>query len=258
MRRGGFLLACLAAVALALSAWVSTAGNVSVLRGASPATDREPGATPLPQPTQPPSGQPRTPPARPQSMPFSMLVVVFILLGLFALLLIVMLWHRRQRMHRDLLRTRSTDVEPEVDEDDLLDLDVPRALSRSARRSLDELQQGSPRNAIVRCWVTLEDAVAEAGLPHDPTLTSEELTAAVLQRYSVGRRAIETLAGLYREARFSTHELDESHRTLAVRALNALRDDLDLAVARAASASERLLTEPDPQPVAPHASGGTG
>lgn len=181
---------------------------------------------------------------------------MLVLLAVFAALLVVMLWRRRQRRRHDLLGSRGTEVEPEAEEDDLLDLDVPRALSRSARRSLDELRQGTPRNAIVRCWVTLEDAVAEAGFPRDPALTSEELTAEVLHRYAVGRRAIETLAALYREARFSTHELDESHRTHAVRALHALRDDLDVAVARAVSTSERLVTTPDPQPVGPDGSDG--
>ena len=71
--------------------------------------------------------------------------------------------------------------------------------------------------------------MAEAGLPRDPALTSEEFTSAVLARYAVTPAVIDELARLYREARFSEHTLDEGHRKRAVAALNALRNDLDAA-----------------------------
>ena len=78
------------------------------------------------------------------------------------------------------------------------------------------LLRGSPRNAIVECWLRLEGVVAEAGLPRDPADTSTEFTARVLASYAVDQRVILQLSALYREARFSTHPMDEGHRTVAV------------------------------------------
>jgi hypothetical protein len=110
--------------------------------------------------------------------------------------------------------------------DDGWELSVSDDLARSAARGLVALTEGEPRNAIVRCWAELEDAVERTGLPRDPALTSEELAADVLQRFAVGRTEIETLGALYREARFSEHVMGEVHRDAAIRALTALRDDL--------------------------------
>jgi hypothetical protein len=100
----------------------------------------------------------------------------------------------------------------------------------------DVLAQGSPRNAIVECWVRLEKAVQEAGLPPDPAETSEETATRVLKTYTVDHEAIGALAALYREARFSVHELDEHHRDLARDALAELRRELQAPVPSTAGA----------------------
>ncbi len=105
--------------------------------------------------------------------------------------------------------------------DDLADGIIADA---STQRSL--LRTGTARNAIVECWLRLEDAVAAAGIEPDPALTSAELTTRVLGRFDVDTDAIERLAALYREARFSTHRLDERQREAAVEALDAIHDGL--------------------------------
>jgi hypothetical protein len=68
--------------------------------------------------------------------------------------------------------------------------------------------------------------VEQAGLRRDPTETSEEMVTRVLRTYTVDHDAITTLALLYREARFSVHDLDEGHRQQAQAALAALREQL--------------------------------
>ena len=113
---------------------------------------------------------------------------------------------------------------PEVDVD----------LSEAADELDEVLAQGSPRNAIVACWARLEDAVEEAGIQRRPSETSEEMTTRVLSARVVDAAAIESFAALYREARFSTHDLTEQHRDQAQHALEVLRGQLRASVVEGA------------------------
>ena len=88
------------------------------------------------------------------------------------------------------------------------------------------LTQGDPRNAVVACWVALEDAVHRSGLDQDPSQTASELTGTVLARWDVDPRAIRTLSEAYREARFSRHPVTENQRRAAVDALEKINHDL--------------------------------
>ena len=88
------------------------------------------------------------------------------------------------------------------------------------------LRTGAPRNAIVAAWLDLETAVAATGLPRDPAETSTEFTERVIGTWEIDRLRLGDLAALYREARFSVHELDESHRERALRDLETLHADL--------------------------------
>lgn len=117
---------------------------------------------------------------------------------------------------------------PRTDEGELGDplFDVPTELAATAADLGTLLQRGSPRNGIVACWVSLEAAVERSGLPHHPAETSTELTTRVLAHYSIDQHAIDELAALYREARFSAHELGEHDRDLAASALDELARQL--------------------------------
>lgn len=88
------------------------------------------------------------------------------------------------------------------------------------------LTEGDPRNAVVACWVALEDAVHRSGLRQDRAETAAELTQRVLGRWDVDPAAITTLSEAYREARFSRHPVTEEQRTLAVDALERIHVDL--------------------------------
>lgn len=122
--------------------------------------------------------------------------------------------------------------EPEaVDEDD--DLLAPdwaarlRAeLETGARQGLDELDSGSPRNAVVACWMRLLDATQRVGLNPDPAETSHEYAARIMRLLRIDQEPVVSLGALYREARFSAHPVTEGQRLEAKRALMAIALDL--------------------------------
>ena len=109
-----------------------------------------------------------------------------------------------------------------------------RGPARGGERPARGLQTGTPSNAIVACWVRLEAEVAAAGFRHDSSRTSTEIVATVLREYDVDETALRDLAGLFREARFSAHELTEAHRARAADALTVLHVDLRRAAAKEA------------------------
>lgn len=84
---------------------------------------------------------------------------------------------------------------------------------------LSALAVGGPRNAIVACWLRMEEDVAVAGFPRRPSETSAEFTERVLGSLSIDPVPIGELAALYREARFSAHPMEQADRELALDAL---------------------------------------
>ncbi len=131
--------------------------------------------------------------------------------------LLIALWGRRPR-----LRWRRPG---RSDEFDVLD-DIAARVVADASAQRDLLAGGEPRNAIVACWLRLEDLIGAAGHERHPADTSEEFTARVLSQFAVDAAAVDRLASLYREARFSSHEMGEEQRRSAIGALDALHDGL--------------------------------
>jgi hypothetical protein len=240
MRRGAAGLAALGAALLVLAAWVTTAGSLPILRGALP-TDDGRGAERPPTITPPVKQKPPKKQASGDSLGLDITIVMYTLLILLLLVLASLLIRKvvlRRRLRQTLAEAAAADPV-----DDEWQLAAPEGLARSAARGLSALSEGEPRNAIVRCWTELEDAVERLGLARDPALTSEEFTSQVLQRYAVGRGEIETLGALYREARFSKHPMSERHRASAIAALTELSEEL-----RRSSPSEDVAAAtPDPR-----------
>lgn len=104
--------------------------------------------------------------------------------------------------------------------------DIAAAVVADAAAQIATLREGQARNAIVRCWSRLEHLVVDAGTPPQPSDTPLEFTERVLRTYAVDGVALDQLAMLYREARFSTHRMDEIHRAAAIDALERLHVDL--------------------------------
>jgi hypothetical protein len=154
---------------------------------------------------------------------FQILAVLLIVVAVTAAVSMVRsgMWPRLRRRGVRERSARQVSPLPEVAEGELaVDLEAARVA----------LAGGSPRNAIVACWMQLEQDAAAAGLPRDAAETSVEYVERVVAASSIDAAPIGELAALYREARFSRHELGDDHRTRALAALNrveaALRSHL--------------------------------
>lgn len=150
---------------------------------------------------------------------FQVLGVLFIVLAAAAAVWIVRtsMWPRLRRSGARQRSGRQVTALSEVTERELA-VDVEAARVALAGRS--------PRNAIVACWMQLERDAAAAGLPRDAAETSAEYVERVVTASSVDPTPIRELAALYREARFSDHELGDDHRRRASAALNRVESVL--------------------------------
>lgn len=223
MRRRGSLLAVAgtAALTFALIGWVSSAGSLEVL--GVPTGTATSVQVPRPTPVRQPPSVTATPATRAGSHGYDLswvFDVTALLLLLVALLVVVLLagWVWRNRWHRPRKRPEAHfDILPEVS---------LAALTADAPEQLAALQEGTPRNAIVACWLRLETAAGQAGVARHPAETSTEFTARVLGARTVDAAMFKGFAGLYREARFSRHELGEPARQSALAALRSLHRDI--------------------------------
>jgi hypothetical protein len=171
-----------------------------------------------PEPPREPVEVPTSVPPEPMDVADNDIVAIVtaIILGIVALsvvyALIVTLAGRLRRRRRDA-------ASPLPGESMVLPDDDEPVVSLDVDAQLAALAQGTPRNAIVACWLRLEDDVADAGLPRRPSETSAEFTARVLASYSLDPTPVVQLAALYREARFSRHAMDQADREQALVAL---------------------------------------
>lgn len=109
-------------------------------------------------------------------------------------------------------------------------LDEPQRIAEQMAADADEqealLHEGEPRNAIVAAWSRFEVQGERAGVGRRPSETSSEYVIRILDLVSADSGAVNRLAGLYREARFSRHEMTEEHRAEALGALAGVRRSL--------------------------------
>jgi hypothetical protein len=111
-------------------------------------------------------------------------------------------------------------------------LDDPDPLVEEIRRDADEqfalLLGGEPRNAIVACWDRFEEQAERVNASRKPWETSSEFTLRLLDQVAADAGAVARLEALYREARFSEHEIDEARRHVAVEALRDIHASLGI------------------------------
>jgi hypothetical protein len=103
---------------------------------------------------------------------------------------------------------------------------TPPPLVDAVAEGLRELDQGGPGEGVVACWVQLERAAADAGTHRGAPDTASELVGRLIDRHPVSSGPLLRLADLYREARYSRHELPESARSEARAALEQVRAEL--------------------------------
>jgi hypothetical protein len=227
-----------AAATLLLAAWVSAAGPVGVFarqdfsgtEAKAPGEDYGPG--PIPSATN--QGLKRAD-VRVSDPFLANVVVVALKLVLVAVVVVVLV--AVGRALRERWRGRGPDTDPQVTADPL-----PEVLLEGAREGEQLITRGTPGNAVIAAWVALEEAVRSAGVGDDDSRTSAELVTTVLRHHHVDRAPLDTLAALYREARFSRHPITEAQRTSARDALVQVQTDLRRTVARAAHARTAQAT----------------
>lgn len=165
--------------------------------------------------------------------PVILVLAALILLGVAALLLVALVWAVRSA--RQVVAAALSPL-PEEEVDHAAPGDpLPRVAASALSEAERLLAVGTPRNAVVACWDRLESMAAAAGLSRQPWETSEEFGSRLLMSAGATASAAAELAGLFREARYSTHELTEDHRHRATAALRVIAEDL-AAIRRSADA----------------------
>jgi Domain of unknown function (DUF4129) len=123
--------------------------------------------------------------------------------------------------HRLALRRRRPPPSPPARE-------AADALARAARAAVTEVvAHPVAREAVVRSWLLLGAAAAEAGLPARDAETAGEYARRLAVRIGLPGPELDRLAELYREARFSDHEVGEHQRGEARRLLTELSGRLE-------------------------------
>jgi hypothetical protein len=115
-------------------------------------------------------------------------------------------------------------------------------LAEAVDTGLARIDSGTATDAVIACWVALEDASASAGIARDSSETPAEFTVRVLSMGGISEPQLVRLGELYREARYSTHGSTEPARAEARAALLRLRDELAVARAVRDEASEPVVS----------------
>ncbi|HEX5994520.1 MAG TPA: DUF4129 domain-containing protein [Jiangellales bacterium] len=94
---------------------------------------------------------------------------------------------------------------------------------------------GAASDAVIACWVILEQAAGSAGTPRRAPQTPTEFTAAVLADHHADREALASLLQLYHEARFGAAVLPDEAASTAAAALRTISGSLAAAAAKKSS-----------------------
>ena len=206
--------------ALLLTAWVSGAGSVSALTvpGESPPATEEFGE--LVEGEVGDNRQPRGEGASLEDNETVAAIVAWTLRALLVLVVVLAVVLVARALARRLRR------DPVTAKDEVRAGLLPDVLVAGVRESEAQLDRGSSGEAVINAWLTLERTAHAVGIHDDASRTPAELVTAVLDEHAVDPAAIERLAAVYREARFSEHPIGEEHREVAREALRTVREDL--------------------------------
>jgi hypothetical protein len=224
-RRGALAVAAVVLVGVVAAGFVVLASASGPVRPVSKSTLT---TTPRPLPTYLPSDTAAPPPTatpsprdiKPVEMPAWLKAwwQAVIYLAIAALLVFIGLV-----IYRIISKVRLPQAEPE--DTDWVRVKTER-LAEAVDVGLARIDSGKATDAVIACWVALEEAAASAGVPRDPSETPAEFTVRVLGIGGISEGQLVRLGALYREARYSTHGSSEEARTEARAALMRLRDEL--------------------------------
>ncbi|MDX6357216.1 MAG: hypothetical protein QOH37_270 [Nocardioidaceae bacterium] len=163
------------------------------------------------------------------SLPAADLIGTVLRLALFGWLLVLAIRGVRWLVD-DLAARRNREPRPDDIDFDVLDDPTPLMdeMRRDAADQLELLLGGEPRNAIVAAWDRFEEQAERVGLARKLWETSSEFTLRLLDAVAAAPPAVARLAALYREARFSEHEINEDKRRAAVEALSDIHASIGI------------------------------
>ncbi|MEU4608804.1 DUF4129 domain-containing protein [Kribbella sp. NPDC023972] len=225
-RRGALMLAVVLMLGVAAAGFVVLASAGGPVRPVSESTLR---STPRPLPTdtgnetvQVPTPPPPAPLRDAKREPLPAWVqalwqaVVWLAIAAVAALLGWLVYRIARQVQVPQVETEDTDWER---------MKADR-LSEAIDIGLAGLDTGTATDAVIACWVALEEAAASAGVAREPSETPAEFTVRVLGIGGISEPRLIRLGELYREARYSTHGSTEQARAEARAALLRLREEL--------------------------------
>lgn len=162
------------------------------------------------------------------------IALVLVVLPVVGLLVVAAWLAVRLRSRRSSRGRRPGHAAPEVQSDDC---DAATRVSRAMSEEVEEqravlTQHGEPRNAIVECWCCFERQAHRAGVERRTWQTTAEYVSGVLDQVGADSGAVAGLAELYREARYSDHDITEAHRQQALEDLDTIHRSLRTGVLR--------------------------
>jgi hypothetical protein len=83
-----------------------------------------------------------------------------------------------------------------------------------------------PRGAILAAYREMENMMRSRGVRDEKYYTPREFEDFALSTLNLSREPVETLVSLFEHARYSNHPLSEEDRANALRALEAIRNEL--------------------------------
>jgi hypothetical protein len=228
-RRGALALAVVLMLGVAAAGFVvlaSAGGSVrplseSTLRSSPrPVPPQSPPATvTAPTPIAPPSERPVKPRPIPEWLQALWQALVWLVITVVVLVLARLIYRIVRKVELPQAETDDTDWERMKAE----------RLAEAVDTGLARIDSGTATDAVIACWVALEEAAASAGVAREPSETPAEFTVRVLGVGGISEPQLIRLGELYREARYSTHGSTEAARTEARAALLRLRDELGAA-----------------------------
>jgi hypothetical protein len=161
------------------------------------------------------------------------------LLAVIAVLVLLVRWAVR------LLRAAEARSATRVPDDDTPAALAPlAAVRRAVRQARDVLGRpvpaGQERDAVIRCWLALEDAAAQAGTMRLPAQTPTEFTMTLLAEHNADEGATAQLLRLYHLARFGSRPLDR----YAVQEARGALVRIDASLARSAQLQDHEVAGP--------------
>jgi hypothetical protein len=228
LRLPPWVAASVVGLGLALLVLVTTADRVPLWQ--VPAGPSARGVPPGPLTTvsataSPTTGSTTAPPIVPFDLPW-VRPLVLTLLALVALIMVagtvVALVQVARRLWQD--RWQAPDVLHAMTSERLdVDLSAPRdAVEEAAERMREALRTGTPRNAVVQCWLLLVHSLERHGVTGHPAQSPTELARHALSQVSTDAGAVAELTALFLEARFSEHPIGEESRRRAESALQRI------------------------------------